>query len=381
MGLTKRLWIKTSKGKRYDGSYYVEFRVTDDGKTLRLASSRGKLKRWRVGSLNKTLAKQQEAIIKTELMKGVVESHQAESISFKEWGETYLNLEEVKRLRSYKDRVEIVRNQLIPFFGTRLLDEIKPVDVETYRGQRRKRDGSAPRLQTVNNDHIVFKRCLNVAIRRGLMVTNPASAVPLPNPHNERDRVLSGDEWTRLYEAAKPHLKPVLLMAYHLGQRFGEIVNLTWDRVDLKRGFITLRAVDTKTKKPRQIPLTDIVKATLQDLAKVRRLTTNHVFLYDGKPVKGIKRTFRTALKETGIPDFRFHDLRHCAATNLRRAGIDTATAMQIIGHKSDKMWKRYNAIEESDLINAARKLNSYLETNTLLTPASSTGNSASVTA
>jgi integrase len=380
MGLTKRLWIKTSKGKRYDGSYYVEFRVKDDGKTLRLASSGGKLKRWRVGSLNKTVAKQQEAIIKTDLMKGIVESPQVKSISFKEWGEMYLNLEEVKRLRSYKDRIEIMRNQLIPFFGTSLLAEIKPVDVETYRGQRRKRDGSAPCLQTVNNDHIVFKHTLNVAIRRGLMVTNPASAVPLPNPHNERDRILSDDEWARLYEAAKPHLKPVLLLAYQLGQRFGEIVNLTWDRVDLQRGFITLRGIDTKTKKPRRIPLTPNVKVALQDLAKVRRLNTNHVFLYDGKPVMGIKRSFRTALEEAGIRDFRFHDLRHCAATNLRRAGVDTATAMQIVGHKSDKMWKRYNAIEESDLLNAAKKLNTYLEANTLLTPASSAGIATSLT-
>lgn len=381
MGLTKRLWTKTKGRKRYDGSYYVEFRVIDDGKTLRLASSGGRLKRWRVGSLNKTLARQQEVLIKTDLMKGIVESPQAKSISFKEWGETYLSLEEVKRLRSYKDRVEIVRNQLIPFFGPRLLAEIKPVDVENYRGQRRKRDGSAPCLQTVNNDHIVLKHCLNIAIRRDLMVTNPASAVPLPNPHNERDRVLSDEEWARLYEVAKPHLKAVLLLAYQLGQRFGEIVNLTWDRVDLQRGFIKLRGIDTKTKKPRQVPLTPDVKVALQDLAKVRRLNTNHVFLYDGKPVKGIKRAFKTALKEAGIQDFRFHDLRHCAATNLRRAGVDTATAMQIVGHKSDRMWKRYNAIEESDLLNAAKKLNTYLETNTSLTPASSAGMTGSVTA
>jgi integrase len=129
------------------------------------------------------------------------------------------------------------------------------------------------------------------------------------------------------------------------------------------------------------VPLTPDVKGALQNLNKVRRLDTNHVFLYDGTPVKGIKRAFRTALKEAGIRGFRFHDLKHCAATNLRRAGVDTATAMQIVGHKSDKMWKRYNAIEESDLINAAKKLNTYLETNTLITPASSAANSAFVTA
>jgi integrase len=78
--------------------------------------------------------------------------------------------------------------------------------------------------------------------------------------------------------------------------------------------------------------------------------------------------------------DFRFHDLRHCAATNMRRAGVDTATAMRIVGHKSEKMWKRYNAVEERDLVNAASKLNTYLQTNTVLTPAGSACIASSVT-
>src|SRR6185437_2655498 len=100
-----------------------------------------------------------------------------------------------------------------------------------------------------------------------------------------------------------------------------------------------------------------------------------------GRPLQRLTRSFKTALKDAGITDFRFHDLRHCAATNLRRAGVDTATAMQIVGHKSDKMWKRYNAIEESDLLDAARKLNTYLEANTVITPASAAENSVLVTA
>jgi integrase len=364
MGLTKR-----------KDSYYVEFPVIVDGKTLRLA--RGVpgawLKRWKVGSLNRTLAKQQEAIIKTDLMKGIVESTHSTVMTFKHWGEMYLTLEEVKRLRSYKDRNEIMRHQLIPFFGSTVITDIKPSDIEAFRAQRKKRNGGVPSLQTINNDHIVLKHCLNVAIRRGLATSNPASAVPLPDPHNERDRILSDDEWAKLYAVAKPHLKPILLGAYQSGQRFGEIINLTWDRVDLHRGFITLRAIDTKTKKPRRVPLTPDVKQMLHDLAKVRCLATNNVFLYEGKPIKQLSRTFRTALREAGIKNFRFHDLRHCAATNLRRAGVDTATAMKIVGHKSEKMWKRYNAIEEGDLLNAASKLNTYLQSNTLLTPRSST--------
>ena len=288
MGLTKRR-----------DSYYVEFRVLDDGKTLRLAPNvtGARLKRWKVGSLNKTTAKQQEAIIKTDLMKGSIRSDQDKPVLFKDWGLCYLELEEVRRLRSYRDRDRIVKQQLIPFFGSALLGEIRPVDIERYRSERRKEDGSLPELQTINNDHIILKHCLNVAIRRGLLMSNPASKVPLPNPHNERDRVLTEQEWTKLYDVAASHLKPILLLAYHLGQRFGEITSLTWDRVDLQRGFITLRSMDTKTKRPRQVPLTPAVRSALSDLAKVRRLNTNHVFLYEGQPIKGIKTAFNTARK------------------------------------------------------------------------------------
>jgi integrase len=154
----------------------------------------------------------------------------------------------------------------------------------------------------------------------------------------------------------------MLLVAYHLGQRFGEIANLTWDRVDLQRGFITLRSIDTKTKKARQVPLTPAVQSALYELSKVRHLTTKHVFLYEGQPIKSIKTAFKRAKRVSGVEGFRFHDLRHCAATNLRRAGVDTATAMRIVGHKSEKMWKRYNAIDEKDLTTAASRLNTYLE-------------------
>ena len=52
----------------------------------------------------------------------------------------------------------------------------------------------------------------------------------------------------RLYSEAADHLKPILLVAYRLGMRYSEIVQLTWDRVDRERGLITLRSIDTKTK-------------------------------------------------------------------------------------------------------------------------------------
>ncbi len=353
--------------RRKDG-YYVEFHVLDDGKALTLASgvAGAKLKRWKTGTTNKTAAKQQETLIKTDLMKGIVKSDKAVKCpTFAEWGETYLSLEEVKALSTYQDRVESVRLQLIPFFGKKSLVDITPADVEAFRAQRKLRNGKAPTAATVNADHAFLKHILSVAERRGLVTTNIAKKVPIPDANNERDRVLTEEEWKRLYEAAPPHLKPILLLAYHVGPRFGEIISLTWDRVDLQRGFLKLRSVDTKTREPRLVPLTPAVIESLRELSKVRCVSSNQVFLYEGKPIQRIKRAFHTAVRNAGIENLRFHDLRHCAATNLRRAGVDTMTAMRIIGHKSERMHRRYNTVAESDLIAAVSKLN------TLITPAS----------
>jgi integrase len=123
-----------------------------------------------------------------------------------------------------------------------------------------------------------------------------------------------------------------------------------------------------------QVPITLDVKMTLRRLMKVRRLSstqdasTRHVFTYAGRPFRRVSRSFQTALTNAGIVDFRFHDLRHCASTNLRRAEVDTATAMKIVGHTSEKMWKRYNAINERGLTQAVEKLNRYLRANTQVT-------------
>ncbi|MFQ5983698.1 MAG: tyrosine-type recombinase/integrase, partial [Woeseiaceae bacterium] len=74
-----------------------------------------------------------------------------------------------------------------------------------------------------------------------------------------------------------------------------------------------------------------------------------------------VRTAFEKAKQRAGIRNLRFHDLRHCAATNMRRAGVDVMTAMRIIGHTSEKMYKRYNSIDDHDLRRAAGQINTYL--------------------
>ncbi len=349
--------------RRKDG-YYVEFRVLDDGVTLKLAESivGARLKRWKTHTTNRTIAKQQEAIIKTDLMKGTVKSEKLHpATTFRAWAEKYLELPHIKNLRSYCNHVEKVRLRLIPFFGDRLLSDIRAEDVETYRAQRVLRNGKVPALSTLNADHAILKQLLFQAVKKELLESNPAARVTMPDPNNERDRILTAEEWAKLYTEAAAHLKPILMAAYHLGLRYGEIVRLTWDRVDLRRGIITLTAQDTKNKKPRMVPLTPELTEVFRVLYKVRYLNQDRVFLRNGQSIRSVRTAFERATRRAGITNLRFHDLRHCAATNMRRAGVDVMTAMRIIGHTSEKMHKRYNTIDEHDLRRAASQINTYL--------------------
>src|SRR5262249_39762126 len=100
-------------------AYYVEFYVLDDGKKLSLTKRipGAKLKRWKVGCDNKTIAKQQEAVIKTNLLAGAMASEQAKRhtvITLGQWAKVYKHTEEVQRLRSYKARCQRIDNVIVP---------------------------------------------------------------------------------------------------------------------------------------------------------------------------------------------------------------------------------------------------------------------------
>lgn len=81
------------------------------------------------------------------------------------------------------------------------------------------------------------------------------------------------------------------------------------------------------------------------------------MFLYRRKPIRDIKHAFDSARTKAGITDLRFHDLRHCATTNYRKAGVDVATTMKIVGHKSTAMFQRYNNLDFEDLQLAKNKV------------------------
>lgn len=360
MGLTKR-----------KDSYYVEFRVNDDGRALSLArhAHGSKLKRWKVNSLSKSIAKQQEAIIKTDLMKGMIKSSQThDTTTFKMLSDAYLALPRVREQANFARKKMWVEQRFLPLFGAnKPISAITPETIEFYYQKRRKEAS----LATANRELAAIKHIFSWAcgtarklpLGQPYLEKNPARSVWKEAEDNARDEILEPSQFEKLQMHSAEYLRPINLIAYATGMRWGEIINLTWNKVDLKNGFIRLKGEDTKNGKGRLIPL-DLfpgLRELFRELHRVRSLSSPNVFLHGNSPILSIKGAFKAACKAAGITNFRFHDFRHTAITNLRRAGVDTLTIMQISGHKTMVCFTRYNSFREADLIAAAQKSNTYL--------------------
>ena len=85
------------------------------------------------------------------------------------------------------------------------------------------------------------------------------------------------------------------------------------------------------------------------------------VFHKNGEKLSHTYREVRRICKEQKIEDFVFHDLRHCAVTNLADSGVDTETIMKIVGHSSVEMFLRYRTIKAENLDAAMTRLNTLI--------------------
>jgi integrase len=259
-------------------------------------------------------------------------------VSFEELAQDFLRFYH-ERDRGSLNRAETSVKHLSTFFGGKRLAEITPEAIEAYvaiRLQQHSKLGRPTRPATVNRELAALSKMFSLAIRHKKADKNPMAAVERLREHNIRDRVLSPEEFQRLLEALPSSLHLVIIIAYYTGMRRGEILNLRWHQIDLSKGLIRLEGVDTKTQKGRLVPLNATLTALLKDVMQSPvRSATGHVFHRNGQPIKSIRGAFDRACREANLTDFHFHDLRHTAVTNMRRAGVDPLTAMKITGHKT----------------------------------------------
>lgn len=227
-----------------------------------------------------------------------------------------------------KYRLKSIHNRFKDFY----LSEITAGVIQDFVDERShnvKRD-------TVKRDVTTLKAILNKAHREGFLDRMPV--FPRFRREKARTRWLTPGEEDRLVASAAKHLRPLIRFAVDTGGRRGELLSLDWRHVDMVYKRVTF--TDTKNGEDRTLRLCDRALATL---AAIGPKDSGPVFTFRGKGMKEITNGFQTARRKAGLPEVRFHDLRHTFASRLVQGGVPLYEVMHLTGHKSLEMVQRYS--------------------------------------
>jgi len=211
---------------------------------------------------------------------------------------------------------------------------------------------------TVNRYLAALSHVFTVARKEWHWVShNPFDGVGKLHESRGRVRFLSEEERTALLrETVKdPVLHTFVVLALSTAARAGELWNLTWQDVDLKDGRLLFRI--TKNATPRMAWLHAEAKRLLAEHGTVRRLGNNWVFVSPTGRRYRYEKVFRAACEAAGIEGFRFHDLRHSAATYLAREGASEQQLKAIGGWKSGVV-SRYVHLAATETRDIVQKMN-----------------------
>ncbi len=189
--------------------------------------------------------------------------------------------------------------------------------------------------------------------------------IEMPKKPEGRLRYLDGNEIQKLLDACgksrNSYLAPLVALALNTGMRKGELLGLTWERVDLAADFglsarITL--YKTKSGKPRGVPLNQDAVAALEAVESDAEARAGLVFKRgDGSKWGQVRTAFTTALDRAGVQGFRFHDLRHTFASHFMMRGGNLYDLKEILGHADIKMTMRYAHLSPHHLYGSITKV------------------------
>jgi len=215
---------------------------------------------------------------------------------------------------------------------------------------------------TVNRYLAALSHAFTIAINEWEWIEgSPLSKVRKPKEPMGRVRFLDEDERIRLLAACKASsnewLYICVVLALSTGMRQGELMKLRWGDVFLDGGFLVL--YKTKNDERRRVPLFGHALELLKAHAKIRQLNTDLLFpgKNPDKPIE-LRRPWVIALNVSQIEDFRWHDLRHSAASYLAMNGASLAEMAEVLGHKTLQMVKRYAHFSETHTSKVVASMN-----------------------
>lgn len=230
------------------------------------------------------------------------------------------------------DFTGVLNNHILPGLPVKPVNQITQQEILHFMMTK-----YAKNSPTTRNRYISYLKVIgNFGLEHGLIDRNPLEkwkkAKEMP-----RQSTLTFRQLKKIKKHAAPHLAWALDVAFHLGVRTGpsELLSLRWENVDFENSEVRIYA--TKTNTWRVVPVSDFFLGELN--RKMREAKTVYIVEYRGKPVKSIRKAFRTACTKAGIDDsVTTYDIRHLFATSLLNKGADLASVSAILGHASTKM-------------------------------------------
>lgn len=235
---------------------------------------------------------------------------------------------------------------LSSIYGFAEIEGLLPEDVRrpTYRIEKFKEEAKEVFLSTEQIEK------LGAAIREAETV-----GVPWEIKQGANSKHVAGTEFR--FTKIDPDAAAALRLLIFTGARLREILNLTWQEVDLERGLLRLR--DSKTGR-KTILLNGPARAIIIELSKTK--TCDYVFAGESKdgnpqPRADLKRPWDAVRKLAGLEGVRLHDLRHSFASAGAGAGHGLVVIGKLLGHSQSSTTERYAHLADDPLREASESI------------------------
>ena len=259
----------------------------------------------------------------------------------------------------------IIEKHLVPALGVVLLTRLSPLQIQAYYAEAAKttRPGWKKPIatRTILHHHRLLRQVLQQAVKWRLLSVNPADAVDAPRPPRREMQILTPEQAVILLAKARGYtlFVPIALSLY-AGLRKGEVFGLQWHDVNLDDAVLHIRRTiiypaggpafkEPKTARGRRTiampsALVEIMRehrktqqAHIERMGESYHRDLNLVCAQaDGRAVaNNIKRNFDNILSRAGLPQIRFHDLRHTHASAHLLGGVSPKVVSEILGHSA----------------------------------------------
>ncbi|MCX6137753.1 MAG: tyrosine-type recombinase/integrase [Ignavibacteriales bacterium] len=245
--------------------------------------------------------------------------------------------------------------------GDCLLTEITPRHWDEYKSKRLASGQCKP--VTVNIELRTLKAALSTAVRWQYLERNPFSCQKQCTVEEQVPIFFTKEDFQKLISMIKESwLREIVIIAVLTGMRRGEILNLKWSNVDLKRNVIMIQSsptFKTKTGKRRCIPLNETASYVLRQKSVLPQ--SEYVFTLNGKQIRDgwVTHKFKFYVYECRFQDDRlhFHSLRHTFASWLVQDGVSLYEVQKLLGHTDMKVTQIYSHLQPEQLHDTVNRI------------------------